>query len=453
MIGRVQFLFTKFFSSATILKGGNREARKWPSAPLNKIARENGERTHRNGISDFESREFASKDRRSFDGYTLSIRLKGISVRHGSQAVHATFTQWLKEAKYQSIINNIAVFNTAIDLVSKGGHLRYSLDIGEEMLKRKIRPDGRTVCTLLSCLAQQMRKPIPPENHKETFALIMNKFWNGQKPEENLFVMNGVLRYHGGCDVAKLLQILPPNLNIYGMVNWKPDVISYSIVLESLSRSNRAELALIYHKVKPEDIVPDLLYYKALMQCIYTILYQYKPIDKEQLMCIIQTAQSQRYEYSNNSKSFHANILNCLRKLQEFKFAVEHFNTQILPFMDRGNLDQQIIAFHFRSLQTEGQSQAAFELFEKLKKQFSFKPELPALTSLMECCASQKSATKAEALFNGYVKKGIVVPGELLIKYYRKAIESSGLPMDEIQGRLKKLDIWRQEHKEPVHGE
>src|SRR5258708_5419586 len=87
MIRRVQFLFNKFFSSATILKGGNREARKWPSAPLNKVARENGERTHRNSIPDIEGREFASKDRRSFDGYTLSIRLKGISVRHGSQEV------------------------------------------------------------------------------------------------------------------------------------------------------------------------------------------------------------------------------------------------------------------------------------------------------------------------------------------------------------------------------
>ena len=445
MIRWGQFLCGKFFSTAVSLRNSRSEIRKWPSAPPKKVEGDNREKVQLNGNSHFEGKFESS---RNFDGYTLSLRLKGISVRLGSPAVYTTFTQWLKEAKYQSVINHLAIFNTAIDLVSKGGHLRYSLDIGEEMLKRSIQPDGRTVCTLLSCLAQQMRKPNPPENHKETFAMILDKFWGGRKPEENLFVMNGVLRYYGGCNIKKLLQILPPNLNIYGMVEWKPDVISYSIVLESLARSNRAELALTYHKVKPEDIVPDSLYYKALMQCIYTILYQNKPVDKDQLTHIVREAQAKRYEYSNNSKSFHANILNCLRRLHEFKFAVEHFNIQILPFINKGNIDQQVIAFHFRSLQSEGHPQAAFELFEKLKKQFSFKPELISLTSLMECCAAQKSATKAEALLNGYVKRGIVAPGELLLKYYRKAIESSGLPTDEIQSRLKKLDVWCRENKE-----
>jgi hypothetical protein len=449
IIQRAQFLFDKFFSTRAILNIKRNDTMKSKNLlQMNKTPRVYNEKSKFQSVHNVDEGSFKNNSKREFDGYTLSLRLKGISVRLGSPSVYTTFLQWLKEDKYKSVINNLAIFNTAIDLISKGGHLRYSLDICEEMIKREIQPDGRTVCTLLSCLAHQMRKPNPPENHKETFTMIMEKFWGKRKPQENIFVMNGVLRYYGGCDINRLLKALPPNLNIYEMVSWKPDVVSYSIVLESLARSNRPDLALVYHKVKPEDVVPDILYYKALMHCLYMILYQQKLIDPNQLLEIVKSVQAKKFEYSNSSKSLHANILNCLRKLSEFKFAVEHFNAQILPFLDKGNVDQQIIAFHIRSLLMEDQSQAAFELFDKLKRQFSFKPELFVLTTLMECCAKQKSASKAEALLNGYVKTGSVAPSDLLMKYYKRAVETSGLPKDEIQSRVKKVKDWYKEDRE-----
>ena len=78
--------------------------------------------------------------------------------------------------------------------------------------------------------------------------------------------------------------------------------------------------------------------------------------------------------------------------------------------------------------------------FEWLKKNCNYKPELPALTALMEVAALQKSAKCANQLLNGYLKNLAVPMDNRISKFYKAAITTSGLPSNEIKSLLKDFD-------------
>ena len=392
----------------------------------------------------------AAMIRTDADNVTVALRLKGISIRHGTAQVMSSFSDYLTARKRQSGLTedetpNLILFNSAIDLLSQGGHLQDCMLLTARMRQEwGIEPNDMTVCSLLSALGEQMIKKEPPKDHAQLFQMIKDKYWKDRPIEDSVFVYNAILKYYGRSDVNRMLEVFPP-----AMPNQEKrvgDLFTYTTCIESLGRSNRPELALEYHRNRPSELTPDATYYKALVYSFVSIVHT-KSADNElkaEMMDIIKEA-SNFCEYQLKSRAVHALILTCLRKLNEHDMAIAHFKECILPLLSKVNLDEQVVTLHLRSLVYRGLAEECFERVEYLKQQLGYQPDAKAITALMEAAASLRSATKAEELLKGYIKTGKIIKFSARLPYwYVQAVEGSGLGEEEIELRVKKLKAWCQ---------
>lgn len=421
-------------------------------------------------------------------------RLKLIALQYGTPYVYSTLNQWLESGQLTSpevkgrllrmgckdadkLRHGLAttdLFNRALELLANGhgpdgeSHVRLCFKLAAEMRKRAVEVNGFTVSCLLKAVTRQM-----PSDHAELVDKAL-KYWGERDVRSDPYVFNSVCAYYGRTDVDKLLSLYPPaSSSSKGLALDKNDIVTKTIVLESLARSNRPELCLSYYDAR----IGCAKYQRALLMCLSAVWHGSASEQVKQSVFpdpakrILHATMVHDFAPETTYKALLSLQMLLLMKMGEFAECQRLYEQRVRSFWTEKTLDHDIIARYLRALNRQGHQEQAWAAFQELKSKFAYRPNEIVLMSLLECFrptiaggsdgaahAGQSAVEpramlqQLDALMNGYVYSGRVPVAEALLSAYYQSLmhlrsvgKKSAVDYAGLIERLSRLARWAQQ--------
>ncbi len=376
---------------------------------------------------DFLSRQFSSIARdegkqlksRKFDAYTWSIWAGRMASQGKVEDALNMIENRVAEKKIPKS-QLTALFNTAIDICGHHGKFNRAWKLFNDMKKRCVDPNERTVVSMVNALAEGVKQ------RQVVGQFNSNEIWNqGQQlvgQADSSYKLNALLKLSLRLGDDSKIRAIFPLANPPELAN----SISFSTVLHTLARSGSYDDCLVVILSMHESgFFPCKLDFVALMMAVKNDLSKTKGKWSDEMR---QKTLSRMKEIidlyfgqfqDSPTKQLLSLSIEISLMMKENTFAKHLFFEFIAPLIDKcrrlgeigDHIDDHLITLSLSMLAKSKDAKLTFRFYEDLVKR-GLRTNVDHVNALLSSCALENLGNRADAVFraNFMKRKAVLKP-------------------------------------------
>lgn len=346
----------------------------------------------------------------------------------------------------------VAIFNTAIDVCGHAGKFGRAWSLYNDMKKRGLRPEERTVASMLNALAESIERR--PESQVDS-----NRIWEKALQLSNAvgeegrstFLLNGLLKVASRLEEIERMRTIFPIKQIPA----EADEISFTLALNLLARFGRVDEAAAYFAAL-ETKMGSVLSWRPVAAMLTLIrrdvmkedgkLASKEWRDGQAALAMGYLGKLNHGGESSTDSSYTTQpivistlLLEICTKLHAWPAALSYISAWILPPVNqcgslkaiRADIDEYVLSLALKCL-ANGPDPAdacrqTFALFERLLGR-GFRPSTNDINALLMVCSRAKLEGRADAFFRAHFRKrhAVLKPDSHSVYHLMAALHANG---------------------------